>query len=224
MRIDFERAGKAGVKAVKRARYFPRQPHEDSVLVTVNEAYIRAAFEDSVTDYVSNWRRRGFRPGHAPRNLLPDETVSEIREFVCAQLATYAVEQIRPKLDPQPFLSPTTIHGQWLGEGDFLVKIWYRVAPHIPDPMQMFDLEIRLEDDPLKMAYAMSGTEESGRQEIAASGSLERLGTGLAMTGAQTARPLDLTRGDEQDRNIPAVGLPAMTADPLSGPALPPPR
>ncbi|MGH2361357.1 MAG: hypothetical protein ACRDGM_12560 [bacterium] len=281
MRIDFERAGKAGGKPLKAARYFPRQPHEDSVLVTVNEAYIRAAFEGSVADHVAHWHRRGFRPGHAPRSLLPEEAVNKIREFVCAQLASYVVEQIGPKLDPPPFLPPATVHGEWVGEGDFLVKLWYCVAPHTPDPMQMFDLEISLEDDPLKMAYGMSGNSPEGgnvvpphlksefpqgtryslrsplpvgerqlavpapipnvgaelvsarpnvpgQEEIATSGFLERLGTGLAMTGAQAAGhgpALSLPNGSPPESVNPAPAQTGtMAADPLSGPTIPPAR
>ncbi|MGH8103045.1 MAG: trigger factor [bacterium] len=155
MRVDFERAGSEGIKPLKSARYAERQPHEGSVFLTIRAEYITPLYEDSLSDHLTNWRQRGFRPGKIPKPWIP-KSQEEVRGFVCHRVTLQAFELLQPRLDPKPMIPPKFVWAVWTPGEDFIVKARYTIHPHIPDPMQMFDLEIPLQDDPLELAKSMS--------------------------------------------------------------------
>ena len=160
MRVRFDLEAIRDTKPLKSARYQEHQPHEDSVFFTVPAEYITPIYHDSLRDHLTTWRRRGFRVGKIPKSWLP-KAHEDVRESVCRRVASRVFNDLQPRLDPQPMIPPQFFWTAWtLGE-DLFIKARYFVHPHTPDPMQMFNLEIPLEDDPLKLAMAMNKPDPS---------------------------------------------------------------
>lgn len=63
MRVNLLIAEKAGVRALERARYFPRQPLQDSILLRVNCRFVAPACEGTPSGAVRNWDWKALQEG-----------------------------------------------------------------------------------------------------------------------------------------------------------------
>jgi hypothetical protein len=149
VRVDFSLVTARDVKALKSARYLQRQPHEDAVLLTVPNEFVEPLYDDALDDHLKNWQRKGFRKGRIPRSWVP-KAKEDVREFVCSSVARFAFDGLQKRLNPPPMIPPKFLWSAWRPGDDLIVKGTYMITPRIPDPMEMFQSEIPVDDEVLR--------------------------------------------------------------------------
>jgi len=143
-----------------KAEYIKREPHEDSIQVTVKAEHILPIYQRSLKERIKNFHQKGFRKGHPPKAWLP-KLSEEVKENVKQAVAMNVLQQIQHLLDPPPSMAPTYSYEPWEPGENFTFTATYLTPVKFLDPLAPKELPI---DEDILPPIATPKTDRSQKQ------------------------------------------------------------